>query len=90
MKDNFPLPLIDDLLDRLANKSIFSLLDLKSAFYHVYMAEESVKYTSFVTPLGQYEFLKMPFGLKMRPRHSSVLSAMFSMICFGQRKLPFI
>lgn len=67
LKDNYPLPLIDDLLDRLSNKSYFSLLDLKSAFYHVDMSEDSIKYTSFVTPMGQYEYLKMPFGLKNSP-----------------------
>lgn len=66
MKDNYPIPVID-LLDRLVNKTIFSLLDLKSAFYHVRMDEDSIKYTSFVTPLGQFEFRKMPFGLKNAP-----------------------
>lgn len=66
-KDNYPIPLIDDLLDRLGNKKIFTKLDLKNGFYHVFMNEESVKYTSFVTPMGQYEFLRMPFGLKNAP-----------------------
>jgi len=66
-KDNYPLPLIEDLIDRLANKEIFSLLDLKSAFNQVDVHDESVKYTSFITPMGQYEYLKMPFGLKNGP-----------------------
>ncbi|XP_017477567.1 PREDICTED: uncharacterized protein LOC108367464 [Rhagoletis zephyria] len=35
-KDNYPIPLIDDLLDRLANKMIFTKLDLKNGFFHVY------------------------------------------------------
>lgn len=67
MKDNYPLPLIDDLLDSLVRKSVFTKLDLKNGFFHVLVDDESVKYTSFVTPLGQYEFLKMPFGLKNAP-----------------------
>lgn len=66
-KLNYPIPLIDDLLERLNNKKFFSKLDLKNAFFHVSMNEESVKYTSFITPLGQFEFLKMPFGLKNAP-----------------------
>lgn len=37
-------------------------------FYHIKIAPESIKYTSFVTPLGQFEFLKMPFGLKIGPQ----------------------
>lgn len=66
-KDNYPIPLIDDLLDRLAGKSLFAKLDLKNGFHHVFMHEDSIKYTSFVTPLGQFEFLRMPFGLKNAP-----------------------
>lgn len=68
VKDNFPTPLIDDHLDRLRNKKYFSTLDLKNGFYHVRMDENSIKYTSFITPLGQFEFLRMPFGLANSPR----------------------
>ncbi|XP_018406547.1 PREDICTED: uncharacterized protein LOC108782710, partial [Cyphomyrmex costatus] len=51
VKDNFPTPLIDDHLDRLRGKSYFSSLDLRNGFHHVKVADESIKYTSFVTPL---------------------------------------
>ncbi|XP_011859685.1 PREDICTED: uncharacterized protein LOC105557126 [Vollenhovia emeryi] len=68
VRDNFPTPLIDDHLDRLRGKSYFSSLDLRNGFHHVKVADESVKYTSFVTPLGQFEFLRMPFGLTNAPR----------------------
>jgi len=67
MKDRFPLPLIDDNIDLLKGKKYFTCLDLKDGFHHVNMAEDSIKYTSFITPLGQYEFLKMPFGLATGP-----------------------
>lgn len=67
LKDNYPLPIIEDLLDRLRDKKYFTILDMKSGFHHVKMAEESVKFTSFVTPLGQFEYLRMPFGLKNAP-----------------------
>lgn len=66
--DNFPLPLIEDQLDQLRGKRLFTALDLKDGFYHVAMAPESAKYTSFITPLGQFEFLRMPFGLKIGPQ----------------------
>ncbi|KAK9722218.1 Rab-GTPase-TBC domain [Popillia japonica] len=62
-KDRYPLPLIDDQLDLLRNKNYFTCLDLKNGFHHIKMAEESVKYTSFITQLGQFEFLRMPFGI---------------------------
>lgn len=66
-RDNFPLPLIEDCVDYLANKKIFSVLDLKSGFHHVRLSDDSVKYTSFVVPDGQWEYLKCPFGLRNAP-----------------------
>jgi len=67
LRDNHPLPIIEDQLMILANKKYFSKLDLRNGFFHINMADESVKYTAFVTPLGHFEFLKMPFGLKVGP-----------------------
>ncbi|XP_076278424.1 uncharacterized protein LOC143208164 [Lasioglossum baleicum] len=67
LRDNFPLPLIEDQLDLLEGKKYFTSLDLKDGFFHIRMDEESIKYTSFVTPLGQYEYVRMPFGLKGAP-----------------------
>lgn len=66
-RDNYPLPVIEDQINALQGKQYFSLLDLKDGFHHVNVAEDSVKYTAFVTPFGQYEYLKMPFGLKNAP-----------------------
>lgn len=60
--------MIDDQLDRLKGKKIYSSLDLQNGFHHVKMAESSIKYTAFITPLGQFEYLKMPFGLTNAPR----------------------
>lgn len=67
VKDRFPLPLIEDILDRLQGARYFSTLDLKNGFFHVPIAEDSIKYTAFVTHEGQYEFLKCPFGLCNSP-----------------------
>lgn len=66
-RDNFPLPLIEDQLSLLAGKKYFSTLDLKDGFFHIRMHEDSIRYTSFVTPLGQYAYTRMPFGLKSAP-----------------------
>lgn len=44
------------------------MIDLKECeFYHIRVAEESTKYMSFVTELGQFEYTRMPFGLKTAP-----------------------
>jgi len=67
IKDRYPLPLIEDQLDQLQSARVFSTLDLKNGFFHVRMDESSVKYTSFIVPDGQYEFLRVPFGLCNSP-----------------------
>jgi len=68
VQDKYLLPLIEDQLDMLRDKKFFSILDLKDGFYHVAMAPDSIKYTSFITPLGQFEFTRMPFELKIEPQ----------------------
>lgn len=67
VKDRYPLPHIDDQVARLAGKCFFTTLDLAQGYYQVPMAEESIHKTAFVTPSGQFEFLKMPFGLANAP-----------------------
>ncbi|GFV85430.1 retrovirus-related Pol polyprotein from transposon 17.6 [Trichonephila clavipes] len=67
IKDKFPLPLIEEVLDKLENSKVYTSLDLKNGFFHVPMDPNSTKYTSFVTHEGQYEFLRVPFGLSNSP-----------------------
>lgn len=68
VKDEFPLPVIDDLIDKLRGARVFSVLDLKNGFFHLKVSDESIKYTSFVTHHGQFEFLRAPFGLSTSPK----------------------
>lgn len=68
VRDNFPTELIDDNIYRLQNKKYFTVLDLKDGFHHVKMHEASIKFTFFVTSIGQYEYLQMSFGLTNTPR----------------------
>lgn len=67
IRDRYPLPVMEDVLERCSDAKFFTTLDLKNGFFHVDMHEDSTKYTSFVTPDGQYEFLKVPFGLCNSP-----------------------
>ncbi|XP_036345453.1 uncharacterized protein K02A2.6-like [Rhagoletis pomonella] len=67
VRDRFPLPLIEDQLDRLQGTKMFSTLDLRNVFFHVRVEDAIVKYTSFVVPDGQFEFLRVPFGLCNSP-----------------------
>lgn len=66
-KDEYPIPNILDVQNALAGKVIFSRLDLIKGFWQVPMAEEDVQKTAITTPLGLFEFLRMPFGLKNSP-----------------------
>ena len=67
VKDRYPLPLIEDVLDKLQEARVFSTLDLKNGFFHVKVDGESRKYTAFVTHAGQFQFKRVPFGLCNSP-----------------------
>lgn len=58
---------MEDVIDALQGNSVFTTFDLKNGFFHVDIAPESRKFTSFITPDGQYEFMKAPFGLCNSP-----------------------
>lgn len=62
--DGFPMPQIQDILESLYRSTIFSKLDLKSGYWQVGMDEGSIQKTAFVTKNAQYEFVRLPFGLK--------------------------
>jgi len=62
--DAYPIKNLQDFADSLAGCTIFSKIDLQSAFYNIEMDEESISKTAVITPVGLFEYLRMPFGLR--------------------------
>lgn len=67
IKDAFPLPRIEEILDQLGHSRYFSTLDLASGYHQVLVNKNDREKTAFSTGLGHFEFKRMPFGLTGAP-----------------------
>ena len=70
MRETYPLPHLEDTLASLEGSRYFSKMDANSGFWQIDLAEESREYTTFITPFGRYQYLKMPFGISAAPEFS--------------------
>ena len=67
IRNSFPIPRINDLIEVFKGAQIFSRLDLKSAYNLVRVSKDSEYLTAFRTPLGHFQYRVMPFGLRNAP-----------------------
>ena len=64
-REYYKLPTLDQVQPRLQGAKVFSKLDVKDAFWHVRLDDDSSKLTAMSTPYGRYIWKRLPFGLKV-------------------------
>ena len=69
----YPLPKIDEMFAKLNGAKCFSTIDLRSGYYHIGLTRESRAKSTFVVPMGKWEFKLTPFGLSQSPAYFQLL-----------------
>jgi hypothetical protein len=74
IKNKYPLPRIDDLLDQLRGTCVFSKIDLRSGYHLLKIGECGIPKTAFILRYGMYEYTVMSFGLTNVPTYFMYLN----------------
>ena len=65
--DTFPIPRMDDCIDKIGNSKYITKFDLLKGFWQIPLTERAKEFSAFVTPDGLYHYKVMPFGMKNSP-----------------------
>ncbi|XP_054759514.2 uncharacterized protein K02A2.6-like [Lytechinus pictus] len=87
VEDKYPLPHIEELLSEMRGATVFSTLDLKSAYHQLLLHEDSRHLTTFITHEGLFQFKRVCFGLSSAPSAfqklmSSILAGLSGVQCY--------
>ena len=63
VKDQYPIPRIESVCEKLGGSTIFSKINLKRGYWQIKLAEDSRKYTATISPVGLFQFKMLPMGL---------------------------
>ena len=65
MRERYKLPTVEDAIAKFGNCDTFSKFDVKNAFWHCELDEESSFLTTMITPFGRYRWSRLPFGVNV-------------------------
>ena len=65
--DVYQMPRVDDLIEQLGTAAYISTLELRKGYYQIVLKPEDKVKTAFSSPVGKFQFTRMPFGLKGAP-----------------------
>ena len=63
----YPIPTVEEITTKFSGAQVFTVVDVKSGFWHIPLHEELTYLTCFNTPFGSYRCLRMPFGILSAP-----------------------
>ena len=86
IREEHPLPKVDDILAQLSGAKLLSKLDANSGFWQIPLAPASRLLTTFITPFGRFCINKLPFGISSAPEHfqkrmSRILTCLDGVVC---------
>ena len=67
IKDSYPLPRLDDIIDSIGKAKYVTKLDLLKGYYQVELTERAKTISAFITPFGLFQYEVMPFGMTNAP-----------------------
>ena len=76
--DTFPIPRMDDCIDKIGNSKYITKFDLLKGFWQIPLTERAKQISLFVTPDGLYHYKVMPFGIKKLCSNISMLNQHFN------------